>query len=337
MTALAESTDSTYATGERFFFSFCLSMGLSPCEMFPPSESLALAFIAYSFFVRRASAASIKGYLCGIKSACRSLGVSVAGITTTRVQLLMRSVKKHSLSKPRVPRLPITVWVLARFRPLLDLSDHDSALLWAAMCVGVYGLLRGGEFCAKSPSFSYLRRSQVTWFPDHICIHLFESKSDIFREGVDVKIFANDSATCPVAALRAVFASAPRRGPDAPAFQDSCGRPLLYTTLLAALKTLAAQLGYDPKQLGCHSLRIGGASTMAILGFPSYVIRAAGRWKSLTYQTYTKLDADAFRDISSRMAIAAASKTASRSPFGMLSPAQASNVCFDNIDVVFNC
>ena len=175
------------------------------------------------------------------------------------------------------------------------------------------------------------------WFSDHVCIHLFESKTDVFREGVDVRTFANGSATCPVAALRSAFDSAPRKSADAPAFQDSCGRPLLYTTLLAALRALAVQLGYDAKQLGTHSLRIGGASTLAILGFPAYVIRAAGRWSSLTYQTYTRLDADAFREISRRLATAAASKTASRSPFGVLSPAQASEVCFDNIDVVFNC
>jgi hypothetical protein len=337
MAALAATTDAAYATGERFFVAFCLSTAVPPREMFPPSEALVLAFIAYSFFIRRASCASIKGYLCGVKSACRSLGVAVTGVTTTRVQLLMRSVKKHSLSKPRLPRLPITIWILARFRPLLDLRDHDSAMLWAAMCVAVYGLLRAGEFCAKAPTFAFLRRSQVTWFPDHICIHLFESKTDVFREGVDVRIFANGSATCPVAALREAFASAPDKAPTAPAFQDSCGRPLLYTTLLAAVRSLAVQLGYDAKTLGCHSLRIGGASTMAILGFPSYVIRAAGRWSSLTYQTYTRLDTNAFREISHRLATAAASKTAARSPFGVLSSSQASNVCFDNIDVVFNC
>ena len=337
MSALAESTDAAYATGERFFVAFCLTTATAPRDMFPPSEALILAFIAYSFFVRRASFASIKGYLCAIKSACRSLGVPITGITTTRVQLLMRSVKKHSLSKPRLPRLPVTVWLLAKFRPLLDLADHDSAMLWAAMCVGVYGLLRAGEFCAKAPAFSFLRRSQVTWCHDHVCIHLFESKTDVFREGVDVRIFANGSETCPVASLRAAFASAPDKRPAAPAFQDSCGRPLLYTTLLAAMRSLAGSLGYDPRVVGTHSLRIGGASTMAILGFPAYVIRAAGRWASLTYQTYTKLDASAFREISQRLATAAASETASRSPFGVLSPVEASKVCFDNIDVVFNC
>jgi hypothetical protein len=229
------------------------------------------------------------------------------------------------------------LWVLASFRPLLDLSDHDSAMLWAAMCVGVYGLLRAGEFCAKAPTFSFLRRSQVTWFPDHVVIHLLESKTDVIREGVDVRVFANGSETCPVAALRAAFDSAPDHCPTAPAFQDSCGRPLLYSTLLASLKSLAVRLGYTAEELGCHSLRIGGASTMAILGFPAYIIRAAGRWSSLAYQTYTRLDTNAFRAISQRMATAAASKPASRSPFGVLTPSQASTVCFDNIDVVFQC
>ncbi len=41
-----------------------------------------------------------------------------------------------------------------------------------------------------------------------------------------------------------------------------------------------AELGYDPKQFGLHSLRAGGASTAANAGVPDRLFKRHGRWKS---------------------------------------------------------
>ena len=137
----------------------------------------------------------------------------------------MRSVRKRCPKRKRPPRLPITVWLLARFLPFLNLALHEDATMWAALCVGVYGLLRAGEFCIKSQKSTPLLRSQVTWNDDHIVIHLLESKTDVFREGVDIRIYSNSSSTCPVAALRRCWLSAPRQSPGSPLFQDDTGAP----------------------------------------------------------------------------------------------------------------
>jgi len=208
--------------------------------------------------------------------------------------------------------------------------------MWAALCVGVYGLLRAGEFCIKSQKSTPLLRSQVTWNDDHIVIHLLESETDVFREGVDIRIYSNSSSTCPVAALRRCWLSAPRQTPGSPLFQDDTGAPLTYTTLLGVVRHLALCCGIDPSLVGTHSLRLGGASTLAILGYPSHVIRNLGRWSSLTYQLYTRINAATFKEVSMRFASASAADQATLSPFGVLSPAKAAAVSLDNIDVVFN-
>jgi hypothetical protein len=54
------------------------------------------------------------------------------------------------------------------------------------------------------------------------------------------------------------------------------------------LKKLAVQNGLDPKRVSSHSLRIGGASTLAAAGLNDHEIQGVGDWKSNTYLTYVR-------------------------------------------------
>ena len=156
--------------------------------------------------------------------------------------------------------------------------------------VGVFGLFRAGELLYK-PGVPVLQRRQVTWLSDCVIIHLLHSKTDYFNEGVDVKLFKADSRICPYSWLLAAWNTAPDKSPGAPLFQHASGSPIAYSFMLNWVKQrLASHLGFDPSAIGLHSFRIGGATTLAILGFPAHIIKLFGRWKSIAYLDYIRIN-----------------------------------------------
>ena len=56
-----------------------------------------------------------------------------------------------------------------------------------------------------------------------------------------------------------------------------------------------AELGYDPKQYGLHSLRAGGATAAANAGVPDRLFKRHGRWRSETAKDGYVQDATASR------------------------------------------
>ena len=74
-----------------------------------------------------------------------------------------------------------------------------------------------------------------------------------------------------------------------------------------------------------------------MLGYPAHLIRTMGRWKSLSYQLYLRLQDSDFAAVSSAFAKMPKARgvTFSPSAFGGISTTSASNVSFDNIDTVF--
>lgn len=328
VSALAPSTVSSYGTGPRAYTDYALAHSLDPSM--PPSRPRLIGFVTYRADFYLSSHGSIRGYLAGLKFLCRSLGVSTEAFGDTQLELLLRSVKRDRGARPRPPRLPITVWILLRVRPLLDLSDPSQEALWALLTVAVYGLFRAGELTRKKNNEPCLRRA-VQWFPSYFELHLPSSKTDVFRHGATVRVYKNDSPTCAYSALWNHWRRAPDQTPGAPLFQLAGGSAVTYRMLHACLKLLMLRLGFDPKLVGTHSLRIGGATTLAVLGFPAHVIQAMGRWKSLSYQLYTRLPTSTFR----RCALAMGNAIPGTRWFGSLAPAQAVHISLDNIQASF--
>jgi hypothetical protein len=277
---------------------------------------------------------AIKSYLPGIRHLCDLVGASTDAFSNKQLALVMRSIRRDCPSTKRPKRLAITVSVLSDMLLLLDPNRYDHAVLWTALTIAVYGLLRAGEMTLKKTEHddgSILLRSDITWGEDHFVIHLRASKTDVFREGVDIVIHRNGTLSCPFAALKALWDASPRQEAHAPLLQDNLGQPYKYTSFHAGIKVLAEQLKFDPAAFGTHSCRIGGATTLALLGYPATVIMTLGRWKSDCYRRYLRLNVADFAIYSKAMA-----SSAKLPHFGKLTLSQASMLTVDDLKSTFN-
>ena len=158
---------------------------------------------------------------------------------------------------------------------LLDARD------WAIMLLGFSGLLRRSEIAA-------LNHDDIDWKDGGIVIHIRTSKTDQRGQGEVVGIpNASDPDICPVSALRRYIDLTEKTGisgrPKQEIFKNhgSAARHSRINPRVVAhtVKRLAKGAGLDPKQFSGHSLRAGGATTLAESGVDLAMIVVQGRWK----------------------------------------------------------
>jgi len=83
--------------------------------------------------------------------------------------------------------------------------------------------------------------------------------------------------------------------------------PALQWTLKAPymanhLKKMATYFGLDPRRVSSHSLRIGGASTLAAAGLTDNEIMRVGAWRSTAFLTYLRQNVQLFEKARSALA-----------------------------------
>ena len=276
------STWATYSSACESYFRFCKSHNIK--TTLPPTTPLLLAWMVCLRFVHSLAASTSVTYLSGLKSICRISGLDTTPFEDFQLKYLMRGLKKTCPHRRRAsPRLPITIWLLAMFIRTLG-DSFEEKLLASVLAVGVHGLLRAGEYVSKNKKVS-LTRADVRWFSDRAELNI-QSKTDTFKVGTKVTIWKNSSICCPFTLLKWVFDNSADKHAFAPLFQNADGSPFTYAQLSLGVKALALACGLDPDRYKTHSCRFGGASSLAILGFQSHIIKTAGRWRSLSYQIY---------------------------------------------------
>jgi hypothetical protein len=289
--SLAAATQDAYGTGQRAFAHFCAAHGVPIDEQVPASAELLIAFITYLHSTgKNLLASTIATYLCHVKMLFRMVGASVSAFDDTRLQLAMRAIKRTAKrSSGKSPRLPITFWLVQDMISQLDLTRQDHLAAAAAISVGSHGLFRSGEIALRIGNSNLLRRTDASFAHDgsYVSISLAESKTDVFRQGVTIRVARTGTPSCPVGLLQAQYDNAPDKSPTAPLFQKSNGKALSYVDLTNAIKALTTQLGLVGNYSG-HSLRVGGATSLALMGFQDHEIQTLGRWRSLSYQLYVR-------------------------------------------------
>ena len=122
--------------------------------------------------------------------------------------------------------------------------------------------------------------------PQLIKVTLKQSKTDLFRRGVDLYLGAKGAITYPVKGLLPYLAL--RGHHKGPLFILEDGKYLIYQHPNSLLDKLQTKLQIDNTKYDTHSFCIGVATNTRQANIPDALIELMRRWKSNAYLTYVK-------------------------------------------------
>jgi hypothetical protein len=283
---LTLGTRATYESGFNALLDFA-STARPPIDIYNPSvfqqELFWVGFVTWLADYRRIRMLSGRHYLYGIQTLLLEAGCHVSILRLKLVRRALKAWGRREGPSDTRPKVPITVSVLSSIRRFFNLSSHDDRVIWAMACLAVYGLLRCGEVTLDAfdklrypiySDWSYDAKGFIGRF------RLGSSKTDVFFQGTYIYIAANNSPTCPMAAMRHMFSLAPFKWlPGTPLFSFDGIKPITRNVFLNNFRT-RAQSVIDTTSFSGHSFRRGGAQSLYDAGTPLEVIRDIGRWKS---------------------------------------------------------
>ena len=295
--SIAPSTRATYNVGTRRFELFCRQINV---QCYPPSEQT-LMFFATSLS-KHISFKSIKVYLAAIQYHTILKGWSIKMNNMNRLYYTLRGIRRvqgNTFTRP--PRSPFTMNLILKLHSSLYLhfSFLDAHMIKAASLIAFFGLLRASEYLSKNSrqydSADTLLFNEINFDRtfSHVTIHIKKSKTDPFRQGCNIKVWAINQHYCPVRCLRLYHTLNTFQGP---LFQFQNGTYLTRRALSHII-----QLCLPQTNLNTHSFRIGGASAAFTAGVPETTIQTMGRWASDAYKLYLRLTHDTIRDAQNRM------------------------------------
>ena len=260
---------------------------------------------------------TIKCYLSGVRHLHVAEGFGDPGISKMpRLEQVLKGIKSvqaKTTPRPEYMRMPITPELLKKMRQswlkqeLQEGNPWDSKMLWAAATLCFFGFFRSGEITVPTETAfddgAHLTFDDVTVDctrnPQLLKVKLKASKTDPFREGIDVFIGRTNNTLCPVAAVLD-YMTLRGKGPG-PLFKFVDGKPLTRARLVAEVKQALSEAGVDCRPYSGHSFRSGAATTAARQGVSETTIKMLGRWKSSAYQLYIKTPREQLAAISRQL------------------------------------
>ena len=132
--------------------------------------------------------------------------------------------------------------------------------------------------CYPIPEVQHVQRTGNAY-----TIFIEQFKTDPFRCGHSITIYASGTSTCLVKALQLYAEAVPQHQGNAPIFKGGRFSPLNRQQLTNAICHLLQSISYNKQYYFSHS---GAATTAAAAGLPDWFIKALGRWNSNPYQLY---------------------------------------------------
>ena len=321
---LAESTRKSYSLGWRWWALFCRARGISPLrhvtpDSLPQEESLFLDFAVHVALHGGKAAGTLQQYLSAVRSQHLVLGFPDPTRPMLRLWMAMDGLRKRQGGPKR--KRPATPEMLRWLRNKLDIQKRrDDAMLWCAMAMAYFFLLRASEYVAPDQSGSdngkgvraldlVARKegTQVKSFrdADEVALCIRGSKTDQLNRGEWRNHFRTpEGELCVVAALEAYERHAPECFTTKESdrlFRWGSGPYLLRGEVQATLEAAAMAVGADPGTIGTHSLRIGGASALWAAYKDSALVRRWGRWSSDAFHGYLWESREGARGVASSM------------------------------------
>ncbi|KAG2153837.1 hypothetical protein DEU56DRAFT_726100 [Suillus clintonianus] len=214
-----------------------------------------------------------------------------------RINWSLRGLDNLLSSRRRPLRPPVTLNMLHALKATLSLTEPFDACIWAMASCAFFGMMRFGEVSVESraafkPS-KHLTRKDVFLGTDLVgkaYARLDLPSAKTARPGDTQSVFlVAQGPLCPLAALQNLASVVPAL-PHDPLFswRDRAGtvRPMVKQRALARINCITTAWGWGTA-FG-HSFRIGGASFYLAKKVDPEIVRLAGRWRSLAYETYIR-------------------------------------------------
>ena len=231
----------------------------------------------------------------------------------------------HRWQGPRQRKKPVTprmlVWLKKFLAKEASLSEADRAVLWAALMTGFFFMLRASEYLVQDGrSWSRERvlhgddiaprrgGAELASFgtAEEVVINIKGSKTDQYNVGAIRNQYATETELCPVAAMRELERHFPQRvrGSEAalPIFRWASGAHVRREELQRYIEVAALAAGMEAKEVGSHSLRIGGATSMYHVVDDLKRVQRFGRWSTDTFHIYLWESHEPMRPVAKGMA-----------------------------------
>ena len=270
-------------------------------------------FVSY-LAQRHLTHSSIKVYLSAVRNLLVQVGLheEFTRQLSPRLQLVLKGIKRdESKTAPLPARLPITVDIMSKIKAVLLQcpEEYDNILLWAACCLAFFGFLRCGEFTVPTQSEydpgAHLSVGDILLdsrsSPTTIQVTIKQSKTDPFRQGVQLHLGKTGLEICPINAIVPYLAV--RGASPGPLFMFEDGSFLTRPRFATMISKTLRQAGIDDKQYATHSFRIGAATTAKEAGISDVHIKMLGRWKSNAYQLYVRTPRSELAKLSKQMVL----------------------------------
>ena len=194
------------------------------------------------------------------------------------------------MTPPSPPRLPITIGILASLLQGVDhivIHHYHRALLKAMLTVGFFGLMRIGELTMSKQKVVPLHLHQLSFMSTYLSISITHFKHNQSLLPLEVPIQVQSMPEiCPVRHLL-YYLSLRGYEPD-PLFAFPTLSPIPRQFFSKHLNKLISFSGFQGSRYKSHSLRIGGASYYASLGYTNTQIQILGRWDSDAFIKYIR-------------------------------------------------
>ena len=307
----AKTTSTVYRSQYRWWELFCLRRGVDPIRIVHDNsynreeEQLFLDFIVHSSTNEGKAPGTVKLRLAAVRSHHLTMGLQDPTLRMPRIPLAIAGIKRRYGTKER--RKPVTPVMLRWIGRHLQFGrSAEASLLWCAVCMGYFFLLRASEYLGVGyvdPNRG-LRGCDITLkengipcvlarigHADEVSISIRGSKTDIYNRGEARNHFRSGDDLCPVLSTIQLFRNFPQRyggGIEAqgPLFVLSSGEMVPRQAVTALLEQAARALNMPEGDFGAHSLRFGGASAIWASYNDSTMVKRWGRWSSDSFQTY---------------------------------------------------
>jgi hypothetical protein len=281
--SLDTSSFGTYTSALNSYLTFC-NLHHLPVDPTPDTLSFYVVFLSSHINPK-----SVNSYLSGI---CRQLEPFYPEVRQNRKSILVSRTMTGCMRRFGTPVKRKSPFSRADLQLVLDrigpTPSHDDLLFCALLLSGFHALMRLGElvFPDKKALRNYRKlslRHTVCLQPHQYSFFLPSHKADRFFEGNTILIQKLDTPTDPHAHFLAYLCSRDRLFPL---------HPELWLTSRGTVPTrhwfLSRLHVFFPSDYAGHSIRSGGATSLAEAGVDLSTIQAVGRWSSPAFHIYIR-------------------------------------------------